>query len=91
MPFYYVVDNTKPEEQRIATKLLELKDGLSQNKIPIRTVEGTLMLASWNIREFGDSNYGVRGEGPIYYIAEIISRFDLVAVQEIRSYLGPGS
>lgn len=45
------------------------------------------MLATWNVREFGRSMFGVRGAEPIYYLAEVIDRFDLVAVQEVRDDL----
>ncbi len=52
---------------------------------PERTSDSTLVLATWNLREFGKSKYGYRSEEPYYYIAEIISRFDVVAIQEVRS------
>ncbi len=46
-------------------------------------------LATWNIRDFGKPESQRRGWGPRlpemwFYIAEIISRFDFVAVQEIN-------
>jgi len=52
--------------------------------IPARTQEDTLLLATWNIREFDSKAYGDRTLEPLHYIAEIIARFDLVAVQEVR-------
>lgn len=56
--------------------------------VPRRTQEDTLLLATWNIRDFDKPAYGERGEEPIHYIAEIISRFDLVAIQEVYRDLG---
>jgi len=55
---------------------------LSQ-QIPSRTLKETLLLATWNIREFDTPIYSQRMNESIYYIAEIISRFDLVSVQEV--------
>lgn len=41
-------------------------------------------IATWNIREFDSSKYGFRSQEAKAYIAEILSYFDLVALQEIR-------
>ncbi len=41
-------------------------------------------IATWNIREFDSSSYGYRSQEAKAYIAEILSHFDLIAVQEIR-------
>lgn len=57
--------------------------------IPARTATDTLLLATWNIREFDSGKYGYRGEEPYYYIAEILSHFDLIAIQEVRDGLYP--
>ena len=66
------------ERLRVAQKLLTLREQLDR-QIPAKTATDTLLLATWNIREFGDNR---RGES-LHYIAEIVSRFDLVAVQEV--------
>ena len=87
MPFYYGIDGKTASGKQIADGLLRLKDGLDAEGLPKRTVSDTLMLATWNIREFGRSKFGFRDAEPIYYIAEIIDRFDLVAVQEVRDDL----
>lgn len=87
MPFYYSIDGRKPQEKRIAEGLLRLKEGFEKEKLPKRTVAETLLLATWNIREFDSEKYGERGKEPIFYIAEIISQFDLIAVQEVREDL----
>jgi endonuclease/exonuclease/phosphatase family metal-dependent hydrolase len=62
-----------------------LREALKE--IPERTQKGTLLLATWNIREFDSPKYGKRMDEAIYYIAEIIDRFDLVAVQEVYKNL----
>ena len=66
------------ERNRIITKLQLLRSQLDK-EIPQKTANNTLLLATWNIREFGDN----RRPESLYYIAEIISRFDLVAIQEV--------
>jgi len=84
MPFYYQMP-TGPDGRRIAAGLLRLRDKLDQ--IPVRTREETLLLATWNIREFDSTKYGVRTDDAFFYLAEIVSRFDLIAIQEVRSDL----
>ena len=81
MPFYHRINATTPHGQRTAERLLDLKSAL--DAIPTKTVDNTLLLATWNIRDFDKPAYGDRLDESIYYIAEIISRFDIVAVQEV--------
>jgi hypothetical protein len=72
---------------RCAERLIALRSALST----VRRHEGSLMLATFNIRDF-DSNkfgFGPRKLESMYYLAEIISAFDLVAVQEISRDLTP--
>ena len=85
MPAYTSINkiNDGAEKERVVERLLALRKQLDRD-IPAKTATDTLLLATWNIREFGDNR---RGES-LYYIAEIISRFDLVAVQEVGSNLG---
>lgn len=75
------------ERARCARRLLEMRGSLSD--VRQRKRDGTLLLATWNIRDFGASKFG---NGPrlnetLYYIAEIISCFDLVAIQEVNRNL----
>jgi len=73
--------------KRIAARLLDLKRELQEeNGVPSKN-ENSVLLATWNIREFDSPSYGKRNIEPLYYIAEIISHFDLVAVQEVREDL----
>jgi endonuclease/exonuclease/phosphatase family metal-dependent hydrolase len=69
---------------RCAERLLAMRRSLEP--IRKRKSDSSLLLATWNIRDF-DSNkfrYGPRLPETFYYIAEIISCFDLVAVQEVN-------
>ena len=61
------------------------------DKLPRRTAQGTLVMGTWNIRNFDNNRFGhgPRLEEAFFYIAEIISRFDAVAVQEICRDLRP--
>jgi hypothetical protein len=86
MPFYFALKR-EPEsvQKRAAGGLIRLKEALK--KIPKRTIEETVLLATWNIREFDSGKYGARTAECFYYIAEIITHFDLVAIQEVRDDL----
>lgn len=89
MPYYPGLTYNKAiasEKVFIRNRLLLLKDELPKT-IPSKTVDDTLLLATWNIREFDSGKYGPRLESTYYYMAEIISHFDLVAVQEVRDDL----
>lgn len=70
------------ERGRIIDGLTALRSGLHR-KVPAKA-PGRMLLATWNIREFGGTKYGGRIRDAMYYIAECINRFDLVAVQEVR-------
>jgi endonuclease/exonuclease/phosphatase family metal-dependent hydrolase len=84
MPYYHPIRKIENAEERLRTveRLLSLRRQLD-GQIPQKTAAGTLLLATWNIREFGNNR---RAES-LHYIAEIISRFDLVAVQEVSADL----
>ncbi len=89
MPFYPGIKKLKPQvRSRTIERLLELRAQL-QREVSEKTSTETLLLATWNIRDF-DSNkfgHGKRLAESLYYIAEIISAFDLVALQEINKDL----
>src|SRR5919108_2705914 len=74
--------------KRAAERLLKLRDALTEgpNAPPPRRLE-TLMLATWNLREFDSESWGERLPESYEYIAEIADRFDLVALQEVRGNL----
>ena len=86
MAFYYMIDNETEDGRRTARNLLALKEKLAA-EIPRRTVSDTLLLATWNIREFDSAKYGDHTNEAYHYIAEIVSHFDLVAIQEVRDDL----
>lgn len=86
MPDYKHIDSNTLEGRRTAQNLITLKFELD-NAVPTKTVDSTLLLATWNIREFGGTKSGGREAEPLYYIAEIMSHFDIIAIQEVRDNL----
>lgn len=52
MPIYLSIDASKEGERRIAEGLLKLKEAFEKVDIPERNLSDTLLLATWNIREF---------------------------------------
>ena len=71
------------QKRRTADNLLRLRAALrAEFATDVRT---HLRLATWNLREFGSTAPGrQRTEESLYYIAEILSHFDLIAIQEVR-------
>jgi endonuclease/exonuclease/phosphatase family metal-dependent hydrolase len=84
MPFYKNINSKTEDGKRTLNKLLALRENL-KDSLPKRTLEDTVLLASWNIREFDNEKYGWRLDEAYQYIAEIISHFDIVSIQEVRS------
>lgn len=69
----------------IAEGLIELRRRIAMAGIPSSKLDESLNVAVWNIREFGRKK---RLDASIYYIAEILSYFDLIVLVELRDNLG---
>ena len=88
MPYYAGLRReTDAVRKRVAEGLVRLRRTIVDSGVPPKTLDGDVLIASWNIREFDSAKYGGRLVDAFHYIAEIISHFDLVAVQEVRSDL----
>lgn len=95
MPFYYPLTRLSISQRKpIVAGLKRLRTGFRKPltpkeiaPIPRRDLRNSLLLATWNIRELDSGKGGPRTDEAIYYIAEIIDQFDLVAVQEVREDL----
>lgn len=83
--------DTPPQE--IQQNLELLKQDLDA-KIPSKKLDKNLLIASWNIRAFGnltrkwdsdDDDSPKRDLHSILCIAEIIKRFDVIAIQEVKA------
>jgi len=84
MPYYGDMRRYEPVlKARVSEGLLRLRADLKQH-VPDRALRSTILLATWNIREFGGNKGGGRTPESLHYIAEILSAFDLIAVQEVR-------
>jgi len=85
MPFFYDLDRLPPGENpaRAAAGLIRLRAQLDRD-IPAKTVTDRLLVATWNIQRLGGL---ARLAESGLYIAEILSRFDLIAIQEVRADL----
>lgn len=82
---------TPPQE--VMDNLICLRKDLDE-KIPSKRLDRNLLIATWNIRAFGDltrewisreSDTPRRDMHSVLCIAEIIRRFDVIAVQEVKS------
>jgi endonuclease/exonuclease/phosphatase family metal-dependent hydrolase len=66
-------------------KVKKLREIIKKSKIPTKQLDKNLLIATFNIREFGAKkrkNYAINA------LAEICSNFDVIAIQELRSKLG---
>jgi hypothetical protein len=86
VPFYHTINPRSKAGKRTLARLIVLRKQLDR-EVPKRTLDQNLLLATWNIREFDAPAFGRRVPEAFYYIAEVIARFDLVAVQEVRKDL----
>jgi hypothetical protein len=80
-----------PGKRRRAIGYLKALRRFLDEQLPKRTAQGTLVLGTWNIRNFDNNRFGngPRLEETFLYIAEVISRFDAIAVQVICRDLRP--
>lgn len=76
----------------VAQELAALTSALD-TAVPAKSLDRNLMIGTWNIRHFGDLTekwHSEKGDEPkrdlasLRYITEIVSRFDVVAIQEVR-------
>jgi endonuclease/exonuclease/phosphatase family metal-dependent hydrolase len=73
---------------RTARNLIDLRasldDPAGDNHVPPRSTHERLLVGTWNIQHFGSTR---RYEESLFYITEVLSRFDLIAVQEVKQSL----
>ncbi|WP_319412055.1 endonuclease/exonuclease/phosphatase family protein [uncultured Cohaesibacter sp.] len=73
------------DAQEEILKLRQWRDTKPGRQIPSRS-GGTFLLGSWNIANLGDDQQ-TRDSGDMAILAEIISWFDVIAVQEVKEDL----
>jgi exonuclease III len=88
---YWRIKYQTPASRRRTIRNLKTLRKFLDDMLPRRTAEGTLVLGTWNIRNFDDNRFhsGPRLEETFFYIAEVLSRFDTIAVQEVCVDLRP--
>ncbi len=88
---YWKLKYLNPDQRRRAIRYIKSLRRFLDAKLPPRTAQGTLVLGTWNIRNFDNNRFrnGPRLEETFFYLAEVISRFDAIAVQEICRDLRP--
>ncbi len=74
----------KVERERTAAGLERLRHDLNRT-IPPRSYESNLLLATWALRSFGKFDGDTE---TLFYMAQVITSFDLVALQEVDYNLG---
>ena len=94
MPLFYNLDGLGKDTVRVAGRLEGLRNTLQnhpdgpQRSVPNKNATDTLLLATWNLKEFEGGKNDKRTAESYWYIAEIISHFDLIAIQEVGGHLG---
>ena len=74
---------SKPVRDRTAKGVESLRNDLI-GRIPARRYESNLLMATWALHQFGNpARVPVDHPESLFYMAEVISSFDLVALQEV--------
>ncbi len=76
----------------VCEDIVRLRRRIDRSKLPPRRTDANLIIGTWNIRQFGqvhrswEENAGSpkRNLRALAYIAEIVRRFDVIAIQEIK-------
>jgi hypothetical protein len=85
----------EPPPEDVLVDLLRLRSALDE-EVPAKVLDRNLLIATWNVRAFGDltdkwesaaEDSPKRDLHSFLCIAEIVSRFDVVAVQEAKDNL----
>ncbi len=91
MPMYWQLKRRdKAHRERTIDHITALRKHIAKT-VPQRTASDTLLLATWNIRDFDSNKFkqGPRLDESFHYIAEVIAAFDLVALQEVNEDMRP--
>jgi len=83
---------TDPPPKKVASELSKLRKALD-DEIPSKQLDYNILVATWNLRAFGgltekwlsgEKDSPKRNLHSLLHIAEIVSRFDVVALQEVK-------
>jgi endonuclease/exonuclease/phosphatase family metal-dependent hydrolase len=85
----------EPPSEEVVADLARLRSALDES-VPAKALDRNLLIATWNVRAFGDltekwesseDDTPKRDLHSLLCIAEIVSRFDVVALQEAKDNL----
>lgn len=79
---------SEDKARHISDRLLSLREKLKVEITDNRRAN-SLIIGSWNIRNFDNGMGGEREDEAYHYLAEIIDRFDICAIQEVMGDLEP--
>ncbi len=89
----FTPESSNSEEKTRTTTNLKTLNQEFKDQLPKKSNKKNLLIATWNIRDFDQGTIkgtsGKRSEESLAYIAELISHFDIVAVQEVKEDLRP--
>jgi len=94
VPLFYDLDVFNDDTPRVAGRLKAIREmlqnfsGRPAGGIPPKNASASLLLATWNLQAFDGGESNNRTDESFWYIAEIISHFDLIAIQEVGAHLG---
>ena len=94
MPLFYELDRFGKDTDRVASRTNALRSTLQNNpegvkrSVPNKNATDTLLLATWNLKHFEGGRNDKRTDESYWYIAEIVSHFDLIAIQKAGAHLG---
>lgn len=94
MPLFYELDRLGKDTGRVAGRIKTLRGTLqnhpegAKRSVPDKNATDTLLLATWNLKHFEGGRNDKRTDESYWYIAEIVSHFDLIAIQEVGAHLG---
>ena len=77
----------------VVEDIIRLRRRIEKSQMPVKQLDHNLIVGTWNIRSFGriyekwEENPGdpKRNLRAMAYIAEIIRRFDVIAIQEVKA------
>tara|TARA_R110000787_G_scaffold14348_16_gene44395 strand:- start:8758 stop:10143 length:1386 start_codon:yes stop_codon:yes gene_type:complete len=82
------------ERDWTSRRLLDLRARLKSalpDGVPRKTKDASIIIGTWNLRDFDNNKFrhGPRRRESLFYIAEILSAFDICAIQEVNEDLTP--
>jgi hypothetical protein len=94
MPLFYNLDGFGDDTSRVAGRLAAIRETMQHHpqepdqRVPDKNATDTLLLATWNLKAFDGGTADQRTDESYWYIAEIVSHFDIIDIHEVGANLG---